>query len=504
MSLPINIEQLLNGNTVEWERVELKKGWNPEVILHSICAFANDINNWGGGYIIVGVDEDNGQPVLPPEGINRSDIDNIQKEILNMGRSKINETYIPVVEPVEFQGKMILVIWAPFGSNRPYEASEFYHKKASPKHVYVRRTSNTVKASKAERSELNELSVRIPFVEQPNHRVGIESINRQLIVDYLKDIGSSTYEDAKGMSLADLCKMMKIVDGPEEHLIPKNIGLLFFSDKPSEFFYKALINVVIFTKDEADDEFDEKVFEGPIHHQIKDALHFISSKAIIQRVTKISNQAEADVFYNFPYQAIEEALVNAVYHKSYQSNEPVEVRIYPERIDILSYPGPLPPLSKESFEKKMILARRYRNGRVGDMLKELRLAESKGSGVPKIKKELKKNGSPDPVFDTDEDRTYFNVTIHSHEAFVNNVDAKSLFPAMRTSKNERVSKLMVAIKDNQGSTRADLVAVTGIPEGTIKKYITELIELDMIIPIGDTSNRTYVWSSKAKNDFSGI
>lgn len=57
MALPINIDELLKGKTVEWERLDFKRGWNPEDVIHSTCAFANDIHNWGGGYIIVGVDE---------------------------------------------------------------------------------------------------------------------------------------------------------------------------------------------------------------------------------------------------------------------------------------------------------------------------------------------------------------------------------------------------------------------------------------------------------------
>jgi predicted HTH transcriptional regulator len=48
-ALPINVDELLKGQIVEWERLEFKKGWNPEEIIHTICAFANDINNWGGG-----------------------------------------------------------------------------------------------------------------------------------------------------------------------------------------------------------------------------------------------------------------------------------------------------------------------------------------------------------------------------------------------------------------------------------------------------------------------
>lgn len=70
MALPININELLHGNTIEWDRIELKKGWNPEDIIHSLCAYANDINNWDGGYIIVGVEEENGMAKLPPLGLN--------------------------------------------------------------------------------------------------------------------------------------------------------------------------------------------------------------------------------------------------------------------------------------------------------------------------------------------------------------------------------------------------------------------------------------------------
>ena len=41
MSLPINIHEVLQGRPVEWERLEFKRGWNPEAILHTLCAFAN-------------------------------------------------------------------------------------------------------------------------------------------------------------------------------------------------------------------------------------------------------------------------------------------------------------------------------------------------------------------------------------------------------------------------------------------------------------------------------
>lgn len=71
MAIPVNIEDLIHGKIVDWEPLEFKKGWNPENVVHSMCAFANDLNNRGGGYIIIGIDEIDGQPILPPEGFCR-------------------------------------------------------------------------------------------------------------------------------------------------------------------------------------------------------------------------------------------------------------------------------------------------------------------------------------------------------------------------------------------------------------------------------------------------
>ena len=58
MALAININDLLNKQKIESNRIEFKKGWNPSSIYHSVCAFANDFDDLGGGYILVGVDTD--------------------------------------------------------------------------------------------------------------------------------------------------------------------------------------------------------------------------------------------------------------------------------------------------------------------------------------------------------------------------------------------------------------------------------------------------------------
>ena len=120
MPLPINIADLLHKKVVESARIEYKRDWNPEPIVHTICAFANDIDNWGGGYIIIGIEEQNGIPVFPVNGLERSSVDDINKELLNKC-NLIEPRYLPIVEEIEYEGKSIIVVWAPGGSNRPYK-----------------------------------------------------------------------------------------------------------------------------------------------------------------------------------------------------------------------------------------------------------------------------------------------------------------------------------------------------------------------------------------------
>ena len=103
MALPINIEDLIRRKVVENARVEYKKDWNPQPILHTICAFANDIENWGGGYIIIGIEEENGMPAFPITGLDKSSVDRINKELLEKC-NLIEPRYLPVAEQTQFDG----------------------------------------------------------------------------------------------------------------------------------------------------------------------------------------------------------------------------------------------------------------------------------------------------------------------------------------------------------------------------------------------------------------
>ena len=88
MALPINVEDLLKKQKIEGNRIEFKAGWNPDSIYHSICAFANDFDNIGGGYILIGVEEEKGSAKRPVKGIPEEKIDGILKDIVGYNKDR--------------------------------------------------------------------------------------------------------------------------------------------------------------------------------------------------------------------------------------------------------------------------------------------------------------------------------------------------------------------------------------------------------------------------------
>lgn len=487
MGLPINIEKLLTGETVEWDRIEFKKGWNPKVILHTICAFANDINNWGGGYLFIGIEENRGLPILPPEGLKRESLDGIQKELLNLCY-KISPNYFPIAQPYSIDGKHILVIWCPGGDNRPYKVPKDLGKN-SINEYYIRRHSVTKVAQTKDLEILREIAQKIPFDDRLNHQGKIDDLSFTLIREYLETVKSDLRKGISKINLLDLGRQMQIISGTPEDLHPKNVGLLLFCDEPTRYFRGAYTDIVIY-KDKSGKSFTEKRFTGPIHHQLKDVLDYIQTQVIVENVVKNSSVAQAERFFNYPFDAIEEAVANAFYHRSYENQNPIEINIFSDKIQILSYPGPLPPITNKMLKQRKIVSRDYRNRRIGDFFKELRLTEGRATGFPTIYDSLEKNGSGLPTFETDEKFNYFLCTLPLHPHFI---------PYDINDREKRVLKFCLTAQK-----RKDILKIIGYDNHAayFARHIDPLIKhglLDYTLPDRLTSPRQrYITTEKGK------
>ena len=107
--------------------------------------------------------------------------------------------------------------------------------------------------------------------------------------------------------------------------------------------------------------------------------------------------------------------INSLIHGSTVEGQAVEVNIRHNKIEILSHGGAMPPITKEDFKKEVIVSRKYLNRRIGDFLKELHLTEGKGTGIPKIRRAMRNNGLQEPVFETDDARSYFLTVLYERK-----------------------------------------------------------------------------------------
>lgn len=336
--------------------------------------------------------------------------------------------YLPRTSVEEVDGKQVIVIWCPAGSYRPYSVPVNVTAKGSKEYFYIRSGTSSIEARGEVLVELRELANRMPFDERGNSDIQLEDISLVLLRDYLVKVGSKLADEVITTPLATILDQMELYTGPKENRLLRNVAAMMFCENPNKFFPYTQIDVVTFPNGKMKDpnNFTEVTFKGSVPQMIKQTMDYIKSNVLKEHVRKVSGRQEAERFWNYPYDAIEEAVVNSVYHRDFLQHEPIEITIEPSGISILNCPGPDRSISKEDIAKgDMLKSRRYRNRRLGDFLKELDLTEGRSTGVPTIQTKLAENGSPRAIFETTDDRLTFLVTIPIHEECSDSSETKS-------------------------------------------------------------------------------
>ena len=326
-----------------------------------------------------------------------------------------------------------------------------------------------------------------------------------LLRDYLVKVGSKLADEVITTPLATILDQMELYTGPKENRLLRNVAAMMFCENPNKLFPYTQIDVVTFPNGKMKDpnNFTEVTFKGSVPQMIKQTMDYIKSNVLKEHVRKVSGRQEAERFWNYPYDAIEEAVVNSVYHRDFLQHEPIEITIEPSGISILNCPGPDRSISKEDIAKgDMLKSRRYRNRRLGDFLKELDLTEGRSTGVPTIQTKLAENGSPRAIFETTDDRLTFLVTIPIHEGCSDSSETKSessgtslssseesietvdFSSEKSTGSSEKTSnsseKILELIKQDPKISAAGIAMEIGISSRGVEKQIKKLREAGII------------------------
>ena len=422
MALAINIEDLLNKQKIESNRIEFKKGWNPASIYHSVCAFANDFDDLGGGYIVVGVDtdDDTGMAIRPVEGVPVEKIDGILQEMVGYN-NKMSPYYLPRTSVEEVDGKQVLVIWCPAGINRPYSVPEnVTAKNGSKEYFYIRSGTSSIIAKGEVLDELRELASRVPFDERGNPDIKVEDISTLLLREYLVKVGSKLANELYQRPLEEILEQMDLYVGPSENRSLRNVAAMMFCENPGKFFKRTQVEVVFFPEGRLanpNNLYEAPVITGSVTQIIERTLEYLNRMVVMQSIIKPKNDNHSIKFYTYPYQALEESITNSLYHRDYREWEPVVITVEPKSITIQNVGGPDRSIPAADISRgELLISKRYRNRRLGEYLKELELTEGRSTGIPTIQNVLKANGSPRAIVVTDEERTFFRITIPCHEA----------------------------------------------------------------------------------------
>lgn len=497
MELELNIEDLLNKRRVESDRIEFKASWNPDDIYHSICAFANDFDNVGGGYVLIGVEEKNGVAVRPVKGLEEYELDTIQKELLGYNNTMI-PAYYPRVVIETVDGRNILVLWVPTGIQRPYKAPEHVTAKKEKKYYYyIRYATSSVRANAEQERELINMTNYAPFDTRPNFEATEADISVALLTDHLNTTKSKLAKQIGKRGVMEVLGDMQLLVGPPEQQCISNAALMMFCEHLDKFFPYTQVEITKFPEGSIKNPnnfIEVPVIKGSVPTMIKRTMEKLQDMVIEEKVTKVDYQMESIRRFSYPYQALEEAVVNAFYHRDYQSYQAIIIEIEPECVRIISYPGIDRSISQKTIaEGERFKSRYYRNKRLGEFLKELDLTEGKSTGVPTIQEELKANGSPKAMFETDDERRAVTVEIPIHPDFLKKAGEPQDGP-QNEPQNEPQNRgdfeeaILNLVKEDGHISREEMAKRLNVSLSTVKRAISKLKANGLIEYVGSSKD----------------
>lgn len=175
---------------------------------------------------------------------------------------------------------------------------------------------------------------------------------------------------------------------------PNRGALLAFGHDPLDWLPGAYVE---FARIEGREPSDPARYRRRITGRISEVLRELEKliRLTIQVATQIAG-VELEVRRpDYPARALDQLVRNAVMHRSYESDRPVRVYWYSDRVEILSPGGLYGKVSEEGFGEGVT---DYRNPQIAEIMENLGLARRFGVGIPTARKALRDNGNLPPEF----------------------------------------------------------------------------------------------------------
>ena len=372
------LEIIANGENsgVEFKRDDLR----PEQLAKEIVALLN----FQGGKLLLGVEDDGSI-----SGIQRPDLETWVMDTV-FGRY-IHPQVLPFYEEVLLDdGKRVAVISFTQGTAKPYVL-----RNNNREEIYVRVGSTSHLATREQQARLFESGV-MPHAEVlPVSGSKLDDLDQARLTDYLVNIAGDQMapQSAEDWALR-LTGLGFMLSQPDASAVCTIAGLVLFGRRPRRSLRCAGVRWMSFTgtdmKYQAQDDtlLDGSLvalFEGKLgsgRHLVEDGLiERLSDRMrpfISQEGSEINAGLRRESRYFYPFEAVREALLNALVHRDWTRSIEVEVVNYSDRLEVTS-PGALQ--NSMTIEKMLAGQRSSRNSIIVETMRDYGYVEARGMGV---------------------------------------------------------------------------------------------------------------------------
>lgn len=279
------------------------------------------------------------------------------------------------------EGKTVWVIEVNSGTQKPYVLSGA---------IYVRQGPNTQKLITVEQMrDFFQQSDRIYFDEAPCPDF-----------DPQKDIDENWFDEfrqrsnlSKSISHAQIIQNLKLIL-PDGNI--KNGGVLFFGSTPEQFVETAVVRCIAFEGLNKTQIIDDKLFGGTLMKQYEQAMQWLKGKLSVRY--EIEGSGPRREIWEIPETALKETIINALSHRDYyDKGAKITIELFNNRVEISNPGGLTSAISLADFGTKS----HSRNPLIFGLFVRIRMVEQVGSGIGRIKDQMKDAKLSEPQFKTD-------------------------------------------------------------------------------------------------------
>ena len=439
----MNILELLKQN--EGKTLEFKRDISsPRNILKTVVAFANT----AGGVLLIGVDN-NGRPVGIADPLEE------EERLCNMIADAVTPRVVPNVEITTIEGKTLLLVEVFLSSLRPH----WLKSEGLEKGVYVRLGSTNRQADRELIAELRRSVEGVWFDEMPMPDLSIDDLDL--------DAARRAFAGVRELNEQALLTL-KLLVRDQGKTVPSKGGILLFGRDRTFHFPDCWVQCGRFIGTDKARIFDHIEIDEPLPQAVDSIMLFLKKHAM--RGADFSEVRRRDI-WSIPLEPLREAVINALVHADWsQRGGPVRVAFFDDRIEVEN-PGILPPgITVEDMKQGVS---KIRNPVIARVFRELNLIEQWGSGVPRIFRETKKSGFPEPSITELGLRVRFVFPLAKK---IGVGDRAPMGAQLRARSGAQSQAILMALSDTPLSA-AELMAVIGLETktGAFKRSIKDLL-----------------------------